>query len=91
MPEEDIHETVPFKIREHFEFSEMISKLSSYGDLRKDEEDCYIFSPKNPDWPEVCIYDDGRLFVIAESHFSDEIDDFIKTLSEILGMEINEG
>ena len=88
MAQEDMHETVSLRIREKFEMSEVVSKLASYGDVRRDDESCYRFSPKNPDWPEACIYEDGRVFVIAESHFADEIAEFAKNLGEILGMEI---
>ena len=90
MPLEDLHETVSFRIRERFEFSEIISKLASYGDIRFEDDNCYKFLPKNPDWPEACFYEDGRLFVIAESHFADEIEEFVRNISEILGMEISD-
>jgi hypothetical protein len=88
VPIEDMHSTVNYRIRQSFELTEMLSKLSSYGDIRVEGESCFRFLPKNPDWPESCIYEDGRIFIIAENHFADEIDQYITELSDIIGMEI---
>lgn len=88
MPFEDLHETTEFRIREKFECSEIMSKLASYGEIRLESGKCMRFVPKNPDWPEAAFYEDGRLFVLSESHFADEISEFVRNLGEILGMEI---
>jgi hypothetical protein len=88
LAQEDLHDTISFQVRERFEFSELLSKLISYGDIRKESEDCFRFYPKNPDWPETCFYEDGKLYVITENHFMDEIEEFVTMLSEILGVEI---
>lgn len=90
MPQEDLHETVSYKVREKFEGKEILAKLEMYGEVQTADADCYLFSPKNPDWPKAYVYEDGRIFVLTENHFSDEIEEFIQTLSDILGMEIYE-
>lgn len=83
----DAHEK--YRIREKFETTEIICKLQPYGEVEEDEkEKCYRFVPKDPDWPEAYIYGDGRVMVISEKHFADEIETFIRDLVDILGMEV---
>lgn len=85
---EDLQDTASYKVREKFEGREMLSKLAMYGEVHEADGDCHLFTPTNPDWPKAYIYEDGRIYVLTENHFQDEIDDFVKNISDVLGMEI---
>lgn len=88
MAEEDLHETCAYRIREKFESREIFNKLSTFGQMRQVDQNCYRFIPQNPDWPNALIYGDGRIYVLKEKHFNEEIETFVHELSELIGMEI---
>jgi hypothetical protein len=79
---------VRYKFREKFEMSELVSKLSSYGEVEIIKDQGVRFIPRDPDWPEAYFYLDGSIDVITEEHFEDEIESFIDTVAYILGVDI---